>query len=60
MALFKRRSKPKFPTFAVILLVVGIVWFMNEMNILPWKNLPWIPLVLIIVAFGMIINRYRE
>ena len=59
MALFKK-NKPKFPTLAVILLVTGIIWFMNEMNILPWKNLPWIPVVLIVVAVGMIINRYRE
>ena len=59
MALFKK-SKAKFPTLAVILLVTGVIWFMNEMNILPWKNLPWIPVVLIVVAVGMIINRYRE
>lgn len=59
MPLFKRH-KPRFPTFAVILLVIGVVWFMNEMNILPWRNIPWIPLVLIVIAIGLIINRYNE
>lgn len=59
MALF-RKNKPKFPTFAVVLLAIGIIWFLNEINVIPWANIPWIPVVLIIVAMGMIINRYRE
>lgn len=57
MVLFKK--KPKFPTFAVILLTVGVLWLLNEINVLPLKNVPWIPVVLIIVAIGMIINRYN-
>ena len=48
--------KKKFPTFAVILLVVGLVWLMNSLNFFQ-INIPWIPVVLIIVAIGMIINR---
>jgi len=59
MGLFSKK-KPKFPTFAIVLLALGIIWFLNEVNIIPWTNIPWIPVVLIIVAIGMIINRYRE
>ena len=59
MALF-RKSKPNFPTFAAVLLAIGIIWFLNEINVIPWTNIPWIPVVLIIVAVGMIFNRYRE
>lgn len=59
MALFKKR-KPKFPTFAAVLLAIGVIWFLNEINVIPWTNIPWIPVVLIIVAVGMIMNRYRE
>ncbi|MFA5258513.1 MAG: hypothetical protein WC979_04240 [Candidatus Pacearchaeota archaeon] len=59
MALFKK-SKPKFPTFAAVLLAIGLIWFLNEIDVIPWTNIPWIPVVLIIVAIGMIINRYRE
>jgi hypothetical protein len=59
MALFKK-SKPKFPTFAAVLLAIGVIWFLNEIKVIPWANIPWIPVVLIIVAIGMIINRYRE
>ena len=47
----------KFPTLAVILLVVGIIWLLQEINIIS-INIPWIPVVLIIVAVGLIINRY--
>lgn len=50
-------KKRKFPTFATILLVLGIVWLLNEINILT-INIPWIPVVLIIIALGMIINRF--
>lgn len=58
MAFFKK--KIKFPTFAVVLLAVGIIWFLNEVNVIPWSNIPWVPVVLIIVAVGMIFNRYNE
>jgi len=59
MALLKKR-KTKFPTFAVVLLAIGIIWFLNAINVIPWTNISWIPVVLIIVAVGMIINQYRE
>lgn len=52
-----RKNKPKFPTLAVILLVVGAVWLLNDVGYLA-INIPWIPLILIIVAVGLIINRY--
>lgn len=57
MALFTK--KRKFPTFAVILLVVGLIWLLNELKLIT-INIPWIPVVLVIVAIGMIINRYIE
>jgi hypothetical protein len=49
--------KRRFPTFAIILLVVGLIWLLNEINVIS-VNIPWIPVVLIIIAIGMIINRY--
>jgi len=52
-------KKDKFPTFAIILLVIGIVWLLNETKIIA-INLPWIPLVLIVIAIGMIINRFLD
>lgn len=58
MAIFKK-SKPKFPTLAVILLVVALIWLLGEMDYLT-INIPWIPVVLIIIAIGMIINKYKE
>jgi len=49
----------KFPTFAVILLVVGLVWLLNDLKVLA-INLPWVPIVLVIIAVGMIVNRYKS
>ncbi len=57
MVFFKK--KRKFPTFAVILLVVGFIWLLNELQVIA-INIPWIPVVLVIVAIGMILNRYQE
>ncbi len=51
--------KKRFPTFAVILLVIGIVWLLNDLNVFS-INLPWIPAILVIIAIGMIVNRYSE
>ena len=50
-------SKKKFPTLAAILLAVGIIWLLTELNIIT-INIPWIPIVLIIIAIGLITNRY--
>jgi hypothetical protein len=51
-------AKSKFPILAVILLVVGIIWLVNELGYLA-ITIPWVPVVLIIIAVGLIINRYK-
>ncbi|MFH1307939.1 MAG: hypothetical protein ABIH72_03735 [archaeon] len=56
MAIFSKK-KPRFPTLALILLVVAVVWFLQELKYLN-IDIPWLPLILIIVAVGMIANRY--
>jgi hypothetical protein len=50
-------NKRKFPILAMILLVVGIIWLLTELKIITIP-IPWIPIALIIIALGMIINRY--
>lgn len=51
--------KNRFPTLAIILLVVGIVWLLSSMNLIA-VNIPWIPLILIIIAIGMIFNKFSR
>ncbi len=50
--------RAKFPVLATVLLVFGITWLLNEMNFLSIK-LPWLPVILIIIAIGMIWNRFK-
>ena len=45
----------KFPTFPTILIVIGVLWLLNELKILPFE-LPWLPIVIIIIGLGMYIN----
>jgi hypothetical protein len=52
-------SKVGFPTLAIILLVIGLIWLFNELKVIA-INIPWIPLILVIVAIGMIMNRYQK
>ena len=48
-----------FPTFGFIVLAIGIVWFLNEINIFNIE-LPWIPIILIVIAIGWIVNYYTR
>jgi len=53
----RAKYRGRFPYFSVILLLIGVFWLLNDLNILI-INVPWIPIILIILAVGMIINRY--
>jgi hypothetical protein len=50
------RKKRKFPTFATILLVLGLVWLASSAGYIAFE-LPWMPIALVIIAIGMIYNR---
>lgn len=55
----KESQAGKFPTLAVILLIIGVVWLLNELKILT-VNVPWWPLILIVIAIGMMYNRFKS
>ena len=52
-------ARTKFPTLAVIILVLALVWLLSELEYLK-IDMPWIPVILGIIAIGMIINRYNK
>ena len=52
-------AKTKFPTLAVIVLLVAIAWLLSDLNVLN-INIPWIPVIVTVVALGWIINRYSS
>jgi len=47
----------RFPALASVLLVVGVLWLLNDLKIIT-IDIPWIPLALIAVSLGMIYNRF--
>ncbi|MGD9275622.1 MAG: hypothetical protein PVJ67_00455 [Candidatus Pacearchaeota archaeon] len=51
-------TKTKFPVLATLLLIFGIVWLVNVIGFAN-ISLPWLPVILIVVAIAMIANRYR-
>ena len=52
-------TKTKFPSLAVILLIMAITWMFSDLGYLQ-MNLPWIPIIVAIIAIGMIFNRFNE
>ncbi|PJC01594.1 MAG: hypothetical protein CO073_03245 [Candidatus Komeilibacteria bacterium CG_4_9_14_0_8_um_filter_36_9] len=48
-----------FPTFAIIMLLIGIFWLLNDLNILV-TSIPWLPIILIVLAFSWIIGFYKR
>ena len=52
-------AKSKFPVFAVILLIFALVWLFSELGY--WTiDLPWLPVILVVIAIGMVFNRFRD
>lgn len=51
-------ARNKFPVLAVILLIFALVWLFSDLGYW-YVNLPWIPVVLVIIAIGMIFNRFN-
>lgn len=51
--------KNKFPVFAVLLLLLGIVWALQELAYLT-IDVPWLPVILIVIAIGMIFDRFKN
>ena len=52
------KKRGKFPTFAVIVLIAAVVWFISELGYLE-IDIPWVPLILIVVALGWVFNRFN-
>jgi hypothetical protein len=46
-------------TFALILLAIGTLWLLSDLKIIT-ISIPWIPVILILIAVGMIINNFRK
>lgn len=49
----------RFPTFPVILIVVGTLWLLSDTGILPIK-VPWFPIVMILIGIGWIVNERKK
>lgn len=52
-------GEKRFPTVPVLLLAIGIIWLLSEIGIITIQ-VPWWPIILIIIALGWIINRYTK
>jgi len=51
-----RKNYKKFPTFAWILLVVGVLWLLGDLGLIG-IDIPWVPVIVIVIAIGLIVNK---
>ena len=54
----KAKGQKKFPVFAVILLIVAVMWLLNDLEIVA-VDIPWIPIIIAVIAVGMIFKRFK-
>ena len=52
----KKYYRWSFPTFAVIILVFAVIWFLSELGYIAGDRVPWLPIIIGIIAIGMIIK----
>ena len=48
-------DKKGFPTFAILLLVIGILWLLSELGVIG-VAIPWWPVILIVIALGWLLD----
>ena len=52
-------SSRRFPTFAIIVFVLGTLWLLNELNVIA-TGIPWLPVILIVISLGWIVDHYSR
>jgi len=45
----------RFPTFAALVLVFAVLWLLSELEVIT-VDIPWWPVILIIISLGWIAN----
>ena len=50
-----KEKEKRFPTFAWLVLVFGVIWLLQELKFIKF-DVPWLPIIVIVVSVGMIIN----
>lgn len=55
----KIQKEKTFPTIPIIVLVTGLLWLINELEIFK-TNIPWFPVILIIIGVAGLIDFYKR
>lgn len=52
----KEGFKCRFPCGAVLVLIIGVLWLLQDLKVLAW-NVPWLPILVILVALKMMVMK---
>ena len=47
------------PIFAIIVLLIGIFWLLTELGVIS-ANIPWWPIILIVLGLNWIVEYYNK
>lgn len=50
-------SSGKFPEFIMLIIIISIFWLISEIGMLGSIEIPWLPLIAIIVSLGWLVNQ---
>ncbi|MBD3248726.1 hypothetical protein GF336_01655 [Candidatus Woesearchaeota archaeon] len=53
-----RPHQKGFPVFAILLLIIGVIWLLKDLGII-MIDIPWWPVIIITLALWMIIKNYE-
>lgn len=51
--------RSKFPVFWMVILLLGVAWLLGELGVFN-VDVPWIPVIVVVTALGMIYNRLNK
>tara|TARA_Y100000310_G_scaffold326296_1_gene391026 strand:- start:812 stop:1009 length:198 start_codon:yes stop_codon:yes gene_type:complete len=46
------------PIFPIVVLAIGVLWLLSELGTIA-LDLPWLPLIVVVLALGMIVKFYH-
>jgi hypothetical protein len=52
-------AKNKFPAFAIIVLLFALAWLLSDLGYID-LDIPWIPVIIAVIAVGWIVDKYKK
>jgi len=55
----KKHYAKKIPVFGILLLIIGIIWILQDFALIT-IDIPWVPIIVILIALAIILKRMEN